>query len=457
MDNFVKTITFKPTIDLKQFKEQTEKISNSIKQPLNDIKNAIVENKSLIQFKKILTESAKIFRKEFTSAFVPEIFRGFIDSINEMKDATEELKEVEEQIRITRSIKPTSSLLAEYEQLKLRRQATENEYYERLSRGEDVTDTQNVLHNIDSRLEGFEYLIENNPQYEDIKEYLSLISDLEQRQTELSEKTKEGDFGSRIKGIIGNKFNDLKELSKSKSVSELILNAILLSVRKFIKVVEQIGKAIVKLVKDSLATLQEMAKYSSQSYIMSSSIREQMLQYGFTPAQNYAFSQASNLLGINSEEDLYWGLQTSSNFREKFTYYMERFSKQFEQQNELSVEYQEFQLELKELKLELQRNVIQFLVNNKSLIVGFLKTSMSFMKATLKLLTSLVDFFGGTNRTESERMSGVSDILSSYSISNSNSNVKVDNTYNINGGNPSDIQAAIKRSYSTVINALKGA
>ena len=457
MDNFVKTITFKPTIDLKQFKDQTEKISNSIKQPLNEIKNTIVENKSLIQFKKILTESARMFRREFTASFLPQEFQGFFNKINDMKDAAEELKEVEEQIRIAQSVKPTSPLLAEYEQLKMREAATRNEYYERLARGEDVSNLRDVLHDISNRLEGFEGLIENNPQYEDIKEYLALISDLEQQQTALTEQTKGTDFGSRIKGIIGSKFGDLKELSKSRSVTELILNAILLSIRKIINIVEKIGKAIINLIKDSLASLQEMAKYSSDSYIMSSNIREQMLQYGFTPAQNYAFSQASNLLGISSEEDLYWGLQTSKNFRDKFTYYMERFSKQFEQQNELSVAYQEFQLELKELKLELERDVIQFLVNNKTLIIGFLRTSMQFMKATLSLLTSLVDFFGGGNTTESERMSAVSDILNSYSVSNANSNVKVDNTYNINGGNPSEIQSIIKRSYSTVISALKGA
>lgn len=455
-DSFVKRINLKPIVDTKGF-VQVQKISNEIAKSFKEVKQSMAPSNEVLNFKKILTDTAKIFKREIRETFLPIELHDFFTKIDDMKEAMQQLRDVETQLSNIKSYKPTSPIFGMYENLVKQEENLQNQIYEKLVQNQNVDDLRSQRANIQERITGFEGLFENNPEFEDIKEYLSTIASLEEKRDELREKTGQTKEGGKLTSIISSKFNDIKQLAKSGSVKELIMNAILVGIRKIIKIIETIAKTIIKLFKEALRHLSDMAKFSTNSYIMSSSIREQMLQYGFTPAQNYAFTQASDILGITSEEDLYWGLQTSKNFRNKFTFYMEKFSRQFEQQSELALSYQEFQIEFKELKLELRRDVIQFLVNNKALIVSFLNVSMWFMKGVMQLLTSIVDFFGGGYKTESERISAASDIIGQYSISNtSNSNVKVDNTYNINGGQPTDITNTIKRSFSTVIMALKG-
>lgn len=172
------------------------------------------------------------------------------------------------------------------------------------------------------------------------------------------------------------------------------------------------------------------------SQLSNSQTRELMFSYGLNNAQAYGLTQAQQLVGVNSFEDMmYMNAQEREQFIEAFQKYTEKYDALYE--SGFFEDMQDFQYEMKDFKLEMQHDVMKFFVDNKDLIKAGMKAIIQIAEWILKFFGSIVDAFSSGGRSDSERSAAVSDIISNYTNTNTTNNNSTtnNNTFNINSQN----------------------
>lgn len=216
-------------------------------------------------------------------------------------------------------------------------------------------------------------------------------------------------------------------------------------VGKLFNKIESLTKQLFKNIwTDAKKMLDDVATYSlSTSYITNASARNQAITYGLSDAQNYAFTQVKSLMGISSDEDLYY---MNTNQREMFNKLMTQYSELYEQMNSSGqlADYQEIQLTWKELKAEWSATIVKFFSENKDTIIGFMNAGMSFMSFVMNGLSALVNFFTGNGS------SGGLDYLSNATAVSS-SNIRTNNVTFYNTANANSVSDA-----NSLVNSIAG-
>lgn len=144
-----------------------------------------------------------------------------------------------------------------------------------------------------------------------------------------------------------------------------------------------------KILNEAKKMINEVSTYAiSTSYKVNSSARNQMLEYGLSESQNYAFTQVKSIMGISSDEDLFW---MNDNQRQMFSRLM---SKEMEIYDKMTSNgtlegFQEMQIDLQLLKQEFYANVVQFIAQNKDLIITTIQTGTNALLSIMNLVSTI--------------------------------------------------------------------
>ena len=148
-------------------------------------------------------------------------------------------------------------------------------------------------------------------------------------------------------------------------------------------------KELMSLFKEAKKMIDDVSTYSlSTSYKVNAQARQQALQYGLSDAQNYAFSQTKQILGVSSDEDMYY---MNANQRAMFSNLM---SKQEDFYNRLNSNgtlngLQEMQIDFAMLRQEFVATVGEFIVDNKDTIITFATVGLEALKAIATVLNGI--------------------------------------------------------------------
>ena len=268
----------------------------------------------------------------------------------------------------------------------------------------------------------------------DLKAVLPFASDEEKKEIEKA-------LNQITEGIKDSEANKIEKLEKMKENVKNTLN----SFGGWIK--RQVKDFFMDVLKAIPETLNEMSTYNVGSSIFGTSTgRETMLQWGLSEGQAYAFDKTKEILGISSEEDLWY---MNANQREKFAELIGRYNAKYDElaQKDLLKSYEEFKLEFMLLKEDLTYDLIQIIVDNKDTIKWFLETGVQVFKG-------LMNFLGLVTGTKSYTTSDLMTTYNSSNVSNSKS-YNLNNTFNISGSSAQQAQQ-YSAAMTNIINQLKG-
>lgn len=209
-----------------------------------------------------------------------------------------------------------------------------------------------------------------------------------------------------------------------------------------------------KIIDNALDELNNMLQFSQLS---SAKTREYAFGYGMSSSQAYGFEKAMQMVGLSSEEDLwYMNPQEQRQFYDAMTKYSERYSQLYDQG--FFETLQEYQYEMEEFKLDMQLEIIEFFMNNKDTIMTVLKFLMKSGEYVVQALGWIVDFFNTNERSSSQRAADTMDIINSHSsTTNKQTNVKIDNTFNnVSNSDQTWLANAGAMTYEQVVQALGG-
>lgn len=215
------------------------------------------------------------------------------------------------------------------------------------------------------------------------------------------------------------------------------------------QIADTITTAITDAFKAATSEMKEMLEFSQLS---SKRTRDLAFGYGFSSAEAYGWTQALEMTGLESEEDLFYANQQElAQFREAFEKYSNKYSELYDAG--FFKQMQEYQYEMADFRQELTVEVVEFFMNNKELIKTGMKGMITAAEVLLKIFGWLVSAFGTTNNALSS-----SEIVSQYSeVKNTSTNVSVNN--NFNGISKSDeawLSGMGSLTYAQVIEALGG-
>lgn len=176
----------------------------------------------------------------------------------------------------------------------------------------------------------------------------------------------------------------------------------------------------------------ELGDILNYSLLSNSKTRDLAFTYGFSGSQAYGFETAKELMGIENDEDLmYMNKDQWNQFSELFSKYTDKYSELYD--SGFFEEYRQFQVEMQEFKQDFQMQFMKLIMDNKDTIITGMKAIISLADTVLSILSWLMDTFGDSSTTSSERLSATNDIINSYggNISNTSTvNASVNQTFN---------------------------
>lgn len=197
----------------------------------------------------------------------------------------------------------------------------------------------------------------------------------------------------------------------------------------------------------------ELKNIMQSSFMTNSTTRENMFNYGFSAAESYGFEQAKSMLGISSEEDLwYMNDMQRQKFQEVMTKYAEKYNKLSD--SGFFDTMLEYQIEMEEFKKDVQLELVQFFVDNKDTIKTFMKLSMDFLKVIMQGVTWLVEHFTDRRTTDEEKAANIDSILNSYVQKNQSLTFNQSNSF-YGGANGSYIDSSLNQLTAQTTEALK--
>lgn len=196
----------------------------------------------------------------------------------------------------------------------------------------------------------------------------------------------------------------------------------------------------------------EFKSIMQSSFMTNRTTRENMFAYGMSAAESYGFEQAKSMLGIQSEEDLwYMNQQQREQFQQIMTTYAEKY-------NELADSgffetMLDYEIEMQEFKKDVQLSIVEFIMGNKETIKTFMKLSIQFLKTIMEGVNWLVDKFTDRRTTDEEKAANIDSILNSYVQNNRSMTFR--QTNNFNGISGQYIDSSLNQLKAQTIEALK--
>ena len=219
----------------------------------------------------------------------------------------------------------------------------------------------------------------------------------------------------------------------------------------FANIGSELGEKLANIFKDAWSNLSDILSYSRLS---NADIRKTAFEFGFNPAQNYAYTQTMQLMGMSDIEDLaYMTKGQRSKFQEKFEEYSARYTKLYD--SGFFDKLEEFNWEMEEFKQDMEYEVMQWFVDNKDTIRAILDGIMTITKAVLQIFGWLLG--GSQGRRTSEEILAETERRLNISTTNNNNNVSINNTFN--GVGQSDktwLANAGAMTYEQVIRSMGG-
>lgn len=165
------------------------------------------------------------------------------------------------------------------------------------------------------------------------------------------------------------------------------------------KIAEKALKELKEIVDDSVDELHNVIDYSRLS---NKDVREQAFEFGFSPAENYAYSKAMDVMGLSGFEDLYFLTEKQwKRFNDNFEKFSERYSNLYDEGFFESVE--DYNYRLAEWEEEMKYEFLEFFVDNKELIMGSLDVLTELLGYVTAATRWLLKTFGGTSQDLDER------------------------------------------------------
>lgn len=192
----------------------------------------------------------------------------------------------------------------------------------------------------------------------------------------------------------GKALSEKNEALALNSITNMAKGAALSIASVVIQEAIKLGK---KIYENTKKMIDDVASYAvSSSYIVNSSAREQMLTYGLSESQNYAFTQAKSLMGISSDEDLFW---MNDNQRAMFSRLMEKESEIYDKMtsNGTLEGFQEMQIDIALLKQEFYAEIVKFVSDNKDLILNTMDVTITALTGLLQVTTWIFNAVQKTN------------------------------------------------------------
>lgn len=205
-------------------------------------------------------------------------------------------------------------------------------------------------------------------------------------------------------------------------------------------------KALKKLKDIAVDSVDELHNVIDYSRLSNQAVREQAFEFGFSPAENYAYTKTMDVMGLSSFEDLYFLTEKQwKRFNDNFEKFSVRYSNLYDEGFFESVE--DFNYQIAEWEEEMKYELLEFYVNNKELIMG-----------GLDILTELLGYvatatrwlLGGDSQEldERKRARRVAEIISTQNGSTTkNTTVTFSPVFN---GVGSDTKAGLDTSLSLV-------
>ena len=173
------------------------------------------------------------------------------------------------------------------------------------------------------------------------------------------------------------------------------------AVKKVVAEIKKISDTVVKV----LEKLQNVVDYSRLSNL---AVREQAFEFGFSPAENYAYTQTMDVMGLSSFEDLYFLTENQwKRFNDNFEKFQERYTNLYDEGFFDVVE--DFNYQVAEWEEEMKYEFLQFLVNNKENVIDLLDIGENILESILKITSWLVGEGEGAKRQR--RASEVAEIV----------------------------------------------
>ena len=202
---------------------------------------------------------------------------------------------------------------------------------------------------------------------------------------------------------------------------------------------------------------EELGNMVNQSFLTNSTYRENAFSYGMSASESYGFEQAKSMLGIQSEEDLwYMNDYQQEKFREVMTKYAERYEELYD--SGFFEDYLDFQIEMQEFKQDMEMEIIEFFMDNKDTIKDFMELAMDAMKFIVDALGWIMDVLNPDDKTfDEEKIDNINGILDQYVSNNNvtNNSVHMDGTYTFNGTTDSQKTAYTDMLKSSMVEAKK--
>jgi len=182
------------------------------------------------------------------------------------------------------------------------------------------------------------------------------------------------------------------------------------------------------------------------------------MKYGLTSSQNYAFTQAKSMLGIQTDEDL---MYMNASQRDRFLSYMERYSQWYDELESSGVldSIQEMQLEFEELKQELAMEFLSWVANNKDTIMYCIKATFEFVKAIANFIMKIITLIGGSTDYDLYNSANASDKINNDSHNTStNVTINANTTNNATGvlGSQDALDSFNKENWSQLAKQIVG-
>lgn len=161
-------------------------------------------------------------------------------------------------------------------------------------------------------------------------------------------------------------------------------------------------KALKKLKEIADGSVDELHNVVDYSRLSNKDVREQAFEFGFNPAENYAYSKTMDVMGLSGFEDLYFLTEKQwKRFNDNFEKFSERYSNLYDEGFFESVE--DYNYRLAEWEEEMKYEFLEFFVDNKELIMGSLDVLTELLGYVTAATRWLLKTFGGTSQDLDER------------------------------------------------------
>lgn len=295
----------------------------------------------------------------------------------------------------------------------------------------------------------------------DLKYMQSLIKQLKGKQGEIAVKDEEIPEVATEAAAIRKTFGELAAKLK-KGAGSLIAGEEVDSLKEGIftrldNTLDDIGSFIKRTFEKTLDNLEEMAQYNlAQSKKYNQEAWDNLMSYGLSGAQSYAFTQAKEAIGVSSDEELYQAMMSPA-LQQRFLDYFQKYEQSYEADMEIAQSIEQFRADWEDFQNDVGREMMDFLQNNKDTIKSILSTLIKILDGILQLVGQVNSLFT-TGRTDSQRTSVTLDIIRSGAATTNNTkttNVKIDNTFNgVGQRDQSWLSNAGQLSYAQLIKAL---